>query len=193
MKKSVLMFIVITVLIFVLTACDLFGDNDFNDKNWQSNGENGTTNNDFSQPAYAEDIVVNRFIIEFNSISGHMLSDIEKGNIRTKYYAYANECYVEMINANDEYAKCFSVSINGGKEINDRDRMFGVFKQVVKTLDHSISEEQINSTIEYLKSQQYMISDYKINEYVTVETYVPILEATHSKSCRIDVISTNYK
>ena len=146
-----------------------------------------------SQPTYAKDSVVNRFITEFNDIPGFDLTDIRQGNIKTKYFAYANECYVEIINANDAYAEVFSVTINGGKEISDRDRMFAVFKQVVKTLDKSVTDAQISSAIEYLESQQYMISNYKISESVIVETYVPILEVSYNKACRIDIISNNYK
>ena len=50
------------------------------------------------------------------------MGEITKGNIRTKFFAYANDCYIEMINANDATAECFSISINGGKEITERDK-----------------------------------------------------------------------
>ena len=169
--------------------------NDTNQTQTNNDNKQENTNKDEtpSQPTYAKDTVVNRFITEFNDIPGYDFSDIRQGNIKTKYFAYANDCYVEIINANDAYAERFSVTINGGKETTDRDRMFTVFKQVIKTLDKNISDAQINSAIEYLEAQQYMISDYKISDSVTVETYVPILEVSFNKACRIDIICSNYK
>ena len=204
-NKIISILLIIAILTFMLVSCDTSTNYEPNDNNETSNSDNSTNDNNKddndvnkgekpSQTVYAEDTVVNRFITEFNDKSGYDFSDIRKGNIRTKYYAYANECYVEILNANDAYAKCFNVSINGGKETSNRDKMFAVFKQVVKTLDKSITDAQINSVIEYLESQQYMVSDYKISNSVTVETYVPIVELSYGKSdCRIDVISSNYK
>ena len=202
--KIISILLIIAMFTLMLASCDTSTDYEPNGDVGESNGEStlddDRKNNDDvskdekpSQPTYAEDSVVNRFIAEFNNNVGYDFSDIRKGNIKTKYYAYANNCYVEILNANDAYAECFSVSINGGKETSDRDRMFAVFKQVVKTLDSSITDAQINSAIEYLKSQQYMVSDYKISNSVTVETYKPIVELSYGKSdCRIDVISSNY-
>ncbi len=202
--KIISILLIIAMFTLMLASCDTSTDYETNGDVGESNGEStlddDSKNNDDvnkdekpSQPTYAEDSVVNRFIAEFNNNVGYDFSDIRKGNIKTKYYAYANNCYVEILNANDAYAECFSVSINGGKETSDRDRMFAVFKQVVKTLDSSITDAQINSAIEYLMSQQYMVSDYKISNSVTVETYKPIVELSYGKSdCRIDVISSNY-
>lgn len=143
---------------------------------------------------YAEDEVVNRFISEFNEKTKYEMTDISKGNIRTKFFAYANNCYVEMINANDATAECFSISINGGKEISERDEMFDVFAETIKVLDPSVTEEKITEVVNYLKAEQYMVSAYVVSDKVTVETYVPIVELSYGKSdCRIDVISGDYK
>lgn len=143
---------------------------------------------------YAEDEVVNRFISEFNEKTKYEMTDISKGNIRTKFFAYANNCYIEMINANDAAAECFSISINGGKEISERDEMFDVFAETIKVLDPSVTEEKITEVVNYLKAEQYMVSAYVVSDKVTVETYVPIVELSYGKSdCRIDVISGDYK
>ena len=204
-NKIISILLIVALFTLVLVSCDTTTDYEPSNNGGTPNSENSANNNNQNdnntnkdetptQTVYAEDTVVNRFITEFNNKSGYDFSDIRKGNIKTKYYAYANECYVEILNANDAYAECFSVSINGGKETSDRDRMFAVFKQVVKTLDNSITDAQINSAIEYLKAQEYMVSDYKISDSVTVETYKPIVELSYGKSdCRIDVISSNYK
>ena len=143
---------------------------------------------------YAEDEVVNRFISEFNEKTKYEMTDISKGNIRTKFFAYANNCYIEMINANDTAAECFSISINGGKEISERDEMFDVFAETIKVLDPSVTEEKITEVVNYLKAEQYMVSAYVVSDKVIVETYVPIVELSYGKSdCRIDVISGDYK
>ena len=143
---------------------------------------------------YAEDDVVNRFISEFNEKTAYEMTDISKGNIRTKFFAYANDCYIEMINANDATAEYFSVSINGGKEISEKDKMFDVFAETIKVLDPSVTEEKVAEVVNYLKAEQYMVRNYVVSDKVTVETYVPIVELSYGKSdCRIDVISGDYK
>jgi len=159
-------------------------------------GEENTTPEVPEEPevVYAEDSVVNRFISEFNEKTKYEMTDISKGNIRTKFFAYANDCYIGIINANDAAAECFSVSINGGKETSERDKMFEVFAETIKVLDPSITAEKITEVVNYLKAEQYMVNDYVISDKVIVETYVPIFELSYGKSdCRIDVISGNYK
>lgn len=72
--------------------------------------------------------------------------------------------------------------------------MFEVFAETLKVLDSTITEDIITKTVDYLKSEQYMVSDYIISDTVTVETYVPIVELSYGKnSCRIDVISSDYR
>lgn len=143
---------------------------------------------------YANDGVVNRFISEFNEKTAYEMTDISKGNIRTKFFAYANDCYIEMINANDAAAEYFSISINGGKEISERDKMFSVFAETLKVLDPLLTDDTISEAVEHLKSEQYMVNDYKISDTVTVKNYVPIVELSYGKSsCRIDVISSNFR
>ena len=61
---------------------------------------------------YAEDDIVDRFITDYNAISQYQMTDIEKGNIRTKYFGHTNDCYIEMINATGAAAEAFCVKIN---------------------------------------------------------------------------------
>lgn len=86
------------------------------------------------------------------------------------------------------------MTVNGGKENSEKDRMFEVAADVIRTLDPSIPADKITQTIENLKNEQYMVKDYKVTDNVIVETYVPIVELSYGKSdCRIDIISKNYK
>lgn len=164
------------------------------DENIDTSTEASSENSSIVETTYAGDDVVNHFINEFNKHSDFEMSNISKGNIRTKFFAYANDCYIEMINANDAAAECFSISINGGKETTDRTKMLEVAADVIKVLDSSIPDDKIVQTITYLEGEQYMVSDYKITEDVLVETYVPIVELSYGKSdCRIDIISYDFK
>lgn len=143
--------------------------------------------------AYAEDKVVNKFITEFNSNSSFEITDISKGNIRTKYFGYANGRYLEMINANDAAAEAFCVTINGGQEENDKQLMYETFKEVIKTLDPSITDDTIDSTLTEFDERDVMIEGYAISDSITV-TYVPTKEQSYGKnSCRIDISASNYK
>lgn len=208
--KKLACILMASILIFSLAACTGAIESEYDMETQQSETEPGAEvqqevdskeNEDITpevseEPAvvYAEDDVVNRFISEFNGKTKYKMTDISKGNIRTKFFAYANDCYIEMINANDAAAECFSVKINGGQKIADRDRMFEVFAETLKVLDSTITEDIITKTVDYLKSEQYMVSDYIISDTVTVETYVPIVELSYGKnSCRIDVISSDYR
>lgn len=202
--KKLACILMVTILMYSLAACTDNGDYETEtqqaelavDTEIQQESTEETVPEVQEEPAtiYAEDEVVNRFISEFNEKNKYEITDISKGNIRTKFFAFANDCYIEMINANDAVAECFSISINGGKEISERDKMFDVFAETIKVLDPSVTEEKIAEVVNYLEAEQYMVSDYVISDKVTVETYVPIVELSYGKSdCRIDVISGDYK
>ncbi len=197
--QKVLVFVLAMVLIFSCVGCGTIDENDISPSDDQYNSdtlskENSVDNSDDNETVYASDKLVNRFINEFNDYSNFEMGEITKGNIRTKFFAYANDCYIEMINANDAAAECFSISINGGKGITERDKMFKVATDVIKVLDPTIDDSKIIQVITYLESEEYMVSDYKITDNVIVKTYVPIVELSYGKSdCRIDIISNDYK
>lgn len=142
---------------------------------------------------YATDDVVNRFISEFNTNSFYEITNISKGNIRTKFFGYANGRYLEMINANSANAKAFCLTINGGQEDTDKQSMYEVFKEAVKILDPSITEGMINTTLTEFDTKNVLIEKYMIGDNICV-TYVPTKELSYGKnSCRIDIYAFNYK
>lgn len=154
-----------------------------------------TTDNQPTEEAviYAEDKVVNRFITEFNANSIYEISDISKGNIRTKYFGYANGRYLEMINTNSAGAEAFCLTINGGQEPADKQSMYEVFKEAVKILDPSITDEMTNTALAEFDDKDILIDGYTIGDSIIV-TYIPIKELSYEKcSCRIDISATNYK
>lgn len=143
--------------------------------------------------AYAEDEVVNRFITEFNSNSKYEITDISKGNIRTKYFGSVNGRYLEMINANDAYAAAFCLTINGGQEVSDKQTMYEVAREAIKVLDPSITDEMIDTALAEFDNKDVLIEGYILGDSITI-TYVPIKELSYGKtSCRLDVVASNYK
>lgn len=159
-------------------------------ENWEPATDNQSTE---ATVIYAEDEVVNRFITEFNKNSAYEITDISKGNIRTKYFGYANGRYLEMINANGAGAEAFCLTINGGQEATDKQTMYEVFREAVKILDPSITDEMIDTALAEFDNKDVLIEGYVLGDSITV-TYVPTKELSYGKtSCRIDISASNYK
>lgn len=143
---------------------------------------------------YADDPIIDRFISDFNSKSNLEMTNISKGNIITKYHASVNECFIEMINANEQLAEYFSVLIKGGQDESSKERVLEVFAEMLKVLDPTLTDDKITEAVDYLKSQQHMVNDYDINDNLRVETYVPIIELSSGKTdCKIKLAASNYK
>lgn len=156
-----------------------------------TNESDGTT--DTPSVVYAEDEVVNRFISEYNEKAAFQITDISKGNIRTKYFGHSNGRYIEMINANSAGAEAFCVTINGGQENTDKQAMYDVFREVAKILDPAITDEMIDAALTEFENKDVLIEGYAIGDSITV-TYVPIKELSYGKNaCRIDISASNYK
>lgn len=96
------------------------------------------------QEKFANDEIVNDFIISYNKISASPFTDIEKGNIRTKYHALSEGYWFELLNAANTNA--ISVTINETNETAEQGvkGMKTVFRNVVKTIDDSLSDQEIN-------------------------------------------------
>lgn len=162
----------------------------------KNNQASESENNDEPKVAYhyVEDVTIDRFITEFNDKSKYDITNISNGNIKTKYFGYANNCYIEMINANNAYAQTFSIKINGGQEVSDRDRMFEVLGETLKVLDSSLSDDIINKTINQFQNEKHIVNSYKISDDIIIVNYIPIVELSYGKtSCSVDIASYNYK
>ena len=78
-----------------------------------------------------------------NSITQNEFTDISKGNIRTKYFAYSYGYYCELLNSNA--TNKINVTIN---ETNDNadigvSGMRDIFHDVAVTIDPSLSDEEV--------------------------------------------------
>ena len=106
--------------------------------------------------AYVEDTVVNDFINQYNAITTSPITDISKGNIRTKFFGYSYGYYLELLNSNA--TNKISVTIN---ETNDNadsgvPGMRDVFHDIAKTIDPTLSDEDIYTYFDDLVSGDYM-------------------------------------
>ena len=140
---------------------------------------------------YEEDAVVNYFITDYNSKEEVKITDIEKGNIRQKAYAYIGDVYIEMLDSYSAAAENYNMSIYGGNTDEATDTMFEVFKKVAKVLDPNLTEEQIDEAVSSWRSGDVLVEDSTLGE-LTI-TYVPSKElSTGRNSSRIDVSSPVY-
>lgn len=140
-----------------------------------------------------DDELVRKFIREYNALPGICITNVERGNIRTKSHGSSNGCWVEIINANDAAAEAFCVSINGGNDEDSESRMFSVFKPAVKILDPTLEDEDIDAAITELTESTSIIENYVLGDNITL-TYVPSREVSYGKTkCRIDISAKNYK
>ena len=143
---------------------------------------------------YAEDDSIDQFITDYNAISQYQMTDIEKGNIRTKYFGHTNDCYIEMINATGELVEAFCVTINGGNNEEITEKMFEVFPEFIHTLDSSVTDEQIQQAITDFKDGNVLSEGYKLGDSITI-TYVPLRfreDGSWLSSSRIDINSSTY-
>ena len=138
---------------------------------------------------FANDEVVNRFITEFNAVSSFKITEISQGNIRTKYFGYANDRYLEMINANDAAVEAFSLTINGGQKDADKEAIYEVFRDAIKVLDPSITDDMIDMVLQEFENKNTS------QEIGTCSVkYYPAVELSHGfTSCRIEISANNYK
>lgn len=142
---------------------------------------------------YAEDEMVNRFISDFNEQSDFEITDISKGNVKTKYFGSANGRYLEMVNAGATEANAFCLTINGGQEDADKQSMYEVFRESIKVLAPSITNDMIDDAISEFNTKDVLIEGYVLGDGITV-TFVPAKELSYGKSaCRIDIYASDYK
>lgn len=140
---------------------------------------------------YEGDDVVNYFIADYNSKEEVQITNIEKGNIRQKAYAYIGDVYIEMLDSYSAAAENYNMSIYGGNTDEATNDMFEVFRKVAKVLDPNLSEDQIDEAISSWRSGDVLVEDGTLGE-LTI-TYVPSKElSTGRNDSRIDVSSPVY-
>ncbi|MCI6156551.1 MAG: hypothetical protein MR660_00325 [Peptoniphilaceae bacterium] len=180
--KKVIITIVVLILIGVIGS---FGskktDNIGTEKLKQS--ENNITAEEAKgkkyQEKFADDEIVNDFIISYNKISASPFTDIEKGNIKTKYHALSEGYWFELLNAANTNA--ISVKIEQTNETAEQGvkGMKTVFRNVVKTIDDSLSDQEINDFFDTIV-KGYQVENQKLGK--TKVSYSPDVELSNGYS-----------
>ncbi|MFM9294722.1 hypothetical protein [Streptococcus sp. ST14] len=138
-----------------------------------------TENPEKTVTKYVDDKVVNAFINDYNSKSNSSLEDIKKGNIKTKYFATSYGYYLELLHAND--TDKINVTINQTNE-NSASGVAGmkeVFRDIVKSIEPSLTDDEINSYFDKLVSNE-AITDSNLASLII--KYVPDKELSYGHS-----------
>ncbi len=124
---------------------------------------------------YAEDLVVNRFITAFNENTQSPLSDIKKGNIRTKYYAHSYEYSCTLLHAVDTDKIHVTINENNDTAENGVNGMKELFRDVVSTIDPNLSNEEIYSYFDQMSQGHYAQIGERLGN--TVVEYSPDMDS----------------
>lgn len=143
-----------------------------------------------TETIYAYDKAVNNFIIEYNKISKSPLESIEKGNIRTKYFASSYGYWLEILHVNDIGKVNVSINVTNDTVKEGVIGMREVFHDIVKVIDSQLSDDEIYTYFDNLVKNKYMITDEIFSDMKI--TYIPDKELSGGNSRgRIDVKSLN--
>lgn len=181
--KRIVCLAICLLMVFSLVACGGSSDNDSTSPS--SNEEKTAVEENTAEPTeeavvYAEDEVVNQFIADYNAITQSEFTDISKGNIRTKYFAYSYGYYCELLNSNA--TNKINVTINETNENADIgvSGMRDIFHDVAITIDLSLSDEEVYAHFDELASSEYMKEGDVLGSMVIL--YVPDKELSSGHS-----------
>lgn len=184
--------LLLIILSFIGTDVQNQEMNNSNNNLENLNVSNIITNQEEKANEYADDIVINNFIRDFKTVSNYEVTNVQKGNIRTKYFVNINGQYCQLLNATDSEANYFEIIINGGNQKDDVDKIVNVYKEVIKTLDSTIMESQINDTVSTYISSQNVSTTFNISDTITVTFYPSVSLSYGNSDCRIEITTTNY-
>ena len=142
---------------------------------------------------FESDELVNQFIGDINDNTDYTVEDISKGNIVTKCICRINDCYSTIIDTTDAVAEYnIEVSVDGGNNQEDTDKMIDTSKVLMKVLDPSLTDDTIDSIISDLLAENYLKEDVEVGENIKI-TFVPFKELSNGVSTsRIDIHSYTY-
>lgn len=112
------------------------------------------TSSEKTNSKYVDDRIINDFINSYNQNSNSPLENIKKGNIKIKYFVSSYGYYLELLHSND--TDKINVTINQTNENSE----FGVagmkevFHDIVKSIESSLSDDEIDSYFDNLMSNE---------------------------------------
>ncbi len=181
--KKIICIVICLLMFFSFVAC---GDMSDNGSTSSISNEDNTADKDNDEVSkgevivYVEDEVVNQFIVDYNAITKSEFTDISRGNIRTKYFAYSYGYYCELLNSNA--TNKINVTINETNENADVgvSGMRDVFHDVAITIDPSLSDEEVYAHYDELVTNEYMKEGDVLGSMVIL--YVPDKELSSGHS-----------
>ena len=128
----------------------------------------------------ADDEVVNEFITAYNAISGSPITEVEDGNIRTKFFAYSYGYYLELLHANDTDKITVTISETNENASAGVAGMRDVFCDVICTIDPSVAADQASTFLDSLISGGVIADDQQIGTARVL--FVPDAELSNGHS-----------
>ena len=132
---------------------------------------------------FETDLIVNNFFVAYNAIAESPIdvTEIEKGNIKTKALVYIDDFSMEVINAAD----FLSVSISVAPE-NEDTKLLSIFSSCIQAMYPNVADDEISTAWNAIHETGYMVEDYDFNGIKI--TYVPSKELSWGTSAlRIDL------
>jgi hypothetical protein len=187
---TVMGFLLTIGIIWGVTGC---GAEDSSQKSTSANGSSSTTSNSATSEGvpsgspspekenYADDQIVNQFIIDYNATTASVLTDISNGNIKTKYYAYSFGYYLELLDANNTGKIVVTINETNDNANSGTAGMKNVFHDVAKVMDPSLSDDNINGYFDKLIGNAIMVENDVLGNIKV--TFVPDkdLSSGHSR------------
>ena len=140
----------------------------------------GMEENAPQQIVFAKDDVVNEFIIKYNELSNADFTSIRQGNILTKYFAYSNGYYCELLHSNATNKIAVSISQTNDNANYGVVGMRDVFHDVAKTIDFTLSDEEIYSCFDRLVKEGYLKDNVQLGQMTIL--FVPDKELSRGNS-----------
>ena len=145
----------------------------------QESTHGGSEEND-ETPMFSEDPVVNAFVEAYNRLSSSPFSELEKGNIRTKYHGTSHGYYFELLHAANTDMIHISISQTNETVNAGMTGMRDVFIDVTRAIDQSIDSESAGAFFDSLLAGDVIVEDTSLGN--TVVTFVPDKELSSGRS-----------
>lgn len=145
----------------------------------QESTHDGSEEND-ETPMFSEDPVVNAFVEAYNRLSSSPFSELEKGNIRTKYHGTSHGYYFELLHAANTDMIHISISQTNETVNAGMTGMRDVFIDVTRAIDQSIDSESAGAFFDSLLAGDDIVEDTSLGN--TVVTFVPDKELSSGRS-----------
>lgn len=110
----------------------------------------------------ADDEVVNEFTTDYNEVSASPITEVSDGNIRTKFFGYSYGYYLELLHANDTGKIHVSIAETNKNAEAGVAGMRDVFHDVARTMDPSLSDDEIYAFFDNLLAGGVLTEDQQL-------------------------------